>query len=132
MVRSKSGDHQPLEGLVSLSTIIYKVLDYIPGGCFGFLNHQQYDMQKCVHILFVCDCSMIYLWAFRNPPTPLNLQQLLPRYNCNHRTGGWRSMQGSKNGWSSTHPPLRNEIFPEIAGQKCMKGLWKQFFVSLK
>ena len=35
----KSGDHHAEVG--SLSTIIYGVL-YIPGGCLGFLNHQQY------------------------------------------------------------------------------------------
>ena len=33
----------PVDTVGSLSTIIYKVLDYIPGGCLEFLNHQQYE-----------------------------------------------------------------------------------------
>ena len=37
----KSGDHQLR--LVGLSTIIYRVLYTIPGGCLGILNHQQYE-----------------------------------------------------------------------------------------
>ena len=35
----------------SLSTIIYRVL-YIPGGCFGFLNHQQYNLFGILDLLY--------------------------------------------------------------------------------
>ncbi len=49
--------------------IIYKVLN-IPGGCFGFLNHQQYVIKICIQV------------------TPLiteTLKQMNPGWHLNHR-----------------------------------------------
>ena len=44
----KSGDHQ---SRLVVYPIIYRVLTTIPGGCLGFLNHQQYYAHiTCAHL----------------------------------------------------------------------------------
>ena len=66
----KSGDHQLR---LVVYPIIYRVL-YIPGGCLGFLNHQQY-----VEIL--CEFCMIWKPFFTNYRQDVLIHNSHPRKN---------------------------------------------------
>ena len=72
----KSGINSPVEvGIISLSHYL-QGLENIPGGCLGFLNHQQY------HSHFICKIIM-FQGLFEPPQLPTETSgQSAPKRRC--------------------------------------------------